>query len=98
MKTLKLTCIILILSLAGYTQTNKTLVADETELVMLKSSFKIECSNDQLFNMIVAEFKGEGFKYTATIKKDRRSFYTLYSIPFKMEQLERVKQFFIKIK
>lgn len=97
MKTLKLTCFIILLSLAGIAQ-NKTLVADETELVMLKSSFKIECSNDKLFKLMYDEFKGLGFRFTATIKQDRTGLYTMYSVPFKMEQLERVKQFFIKIK
>lgn len=64
MKTLKLTFIILLLSVCGYSQTNKTLVADETELIMLKSSFKIETSNEKVFKLICDTFKSEGFKYT----------------------------------
>lgn len=98
MKTLKITCIILLLAVAGYAQTNKTLLADETELVMLKSSFKIECSNEKLFKLIYDEFKGLGFRYTATIKSDRSGLYTMYSIPFKMEQLDMVKSFMQKFK
>lgn len=98
MKTLKLTCIILLLSLAGYAQTTKTLVADETELVMLKSSFKIETSNETIFKLIEKEFNGLGFKYTATVKSDRSGLYRAYSVPFKMVDLDRVKEFIKKLK
>jgi len=97
MKTFKLTCIILLLSLAGYAQTTKTLVADETELVMLKSSFKIETSNETIFKLMEKEFNGIGFKYTATIKGDRAGLYRTYSIPFKMLDLDRVKNLLNRI-
>lgn len=98
MKTLKLTCIILLISLAGYSQTTKTLVADETELVILKSSFKIETSNETIFKLIEKEFTGAGFKYTATVKHDRSGIYKSYSVPFKMTDIDRVKEFIKKLK
>lgn len=105
MKTLKLTCIILLLAVAGYAQNNfkqlapdVLLVADETELVLLKSSFKVETCNEAIFSLLKKEFTALGFRYTATIKSDRKGLYTLYSIPFKMVDMDRVKAFFTKIK
>lgn len=98
MKTLKLTCIILLLSLAGYTQTTKTLVADETELVMLKASFKLETSNEKIFKLILSDLKDLVAKYTVSIKKDRSGLYNEYSIPFKQQDYDRVKIFIDKIK
>lgn len=97
MKTLKLTCIILLLSLAGYAQTKRILVADETELVTLKSSFKIETCNDAIFKLIQKEFTSLGFKYTATVKSDRKGLYTMYSVPFKQTEFEKVREFLKKL-
>lgn len=99
MKKLKLLVVLMMLSLATIAQTKtKTLLVDETELIMLKSSFRVETCNDQVFKLVLDKFKKEGFKYTVSIKKDRAGYYSLYSIPFKMAELDIVKEFFEQIK
>lgn len=73
---------------------NKTLVADETELVSLKSSYKVLTSNEAVFKLICGAFKSEGFKYTVSYKKDRQGLYIEYSIPFKSTDKQRLDEFF----
>lgn len=96
MKTIKITCFILLLSLAGLAQTKRVLVADETELVQLKASFKIETSNETVFKLILSDLKEVVTKYTVTIKKDRSGAYNMYSIPFKQSDIEKVREFLAK--
>lgn len=97
MKTLKLTCFIILLSLAGIAQTKRILVADETELVTLKSSFKIETSNEKIFNLIRSDLKDLVSKYTVSIKRDRSGTYQHYSVPFKQADFEKVREFLKKL-
>lgn len=98
MKTLKITCIIILLSLAGYAQTKgRILVADETELVQLKSSFKIETSNEKIFSLLMKDLKSIVTKYTVSIKKDRSGLYNHYSVPFKQSDYEKVRLFLGKL-
>ena len=96
MKTIKMTILFLLIGFAGIAQTKK-LIADETTISQLKASVKVETSNETVFKLICASFKDEGFKYTATIKRDRTGLYTVYAIPFKNDQLPKVLQFFEKI-
>lgn len=72
-------------------------VADETFMKRLKSSVKIETSNEAIFKLLTESFTGEGYKYSVTVKRDRMGLYRSYSIPFKLEDVEKLNQFFIKI-
>lgn len=72
----------------------QTVIADETTLTELKASIKIETSNEAIFSALLKDFKDELTKYTVSFKKDRTGAYKLYTIPFKREQSEKLKQFF----
>lgn len=93
MKTFKLLAFLLMLNIAGYAQTKRTPIADETSIVELKSSIKVETSNDTVFKAITETFEDYLTKYTVTYKKDRKGVYIEYSIPFKSEQSAEVEKF-----
>lgn len=97
MKKLIITALIAIASFTVQAQTKSKLVADETELVQLKTSFKVVTSNETIFSLLLKEFNVEVTKYTVEYKKDRQGRYKSYSVPFKPELLERLNQFFNKL-
>lgn len=97
MKNIILTLFIVLLAITTQAQKQSKLVADETNLVTLKTSFKIETSNLEIFKLMQAEFKSVITKYSVATKSDRKGSYELYTIPFKPENLSRVESFFQKI-
>jgi len=97
MKTLLLTTLLAFIVLTTQAQKQTKLVADETNLVTLKTSFKIETSNLEIFNRMQTELKEIITKYSMSIKSDRHGKYQVFSIPFKPEHLNRVNQFFEKL-
>lgn len=97
MKTLFLTILLAFIVLTTQAQKQSKLVADETNLVTLKTSFKIETSNLEIFGLMQKELKEIITKWNVVTRKDRKGEYFEYSIPFKPEHLNRVVQFFEKI-
>lgn len=92
----RLLILFLLIGFSGMAQ-EKKVVADETTLTQLKASVKVETTNETVFKAICDTFKGEGFKYTVTTKKDRQGLYSAYQINFKNEEREQVLQFFEKL-
>lgn len=93
MKTLKLTCFILLLSFVGYTQIRRVPVADETFLKHYKNYVELETSNEVIFKLLVSEFKADGLKYTAEVFKSSRGYETKYTVKFKKSQREHLTRF-----
>ena len=93
MKSFKITALFLFIGMAGMAQTKKRLVADETILVELKASVKIETCNESIFQRTWSKFKGTNKRYTVELKTDRHGEYTQYTIPFKTEQLKEVETY-----
>lgn len=91
MKKLFFTLAFTLTMFLGYAQ---TVIADETTLTELKANIKVETSNEAIFSALLRDFKDELTKYTVSFKKDRTGAYKLYTIPFKREQSEKLKQFF----
>lgn len=79
-----------------FAQSKSKLVADETEIVKLKSSFKVVTSNEKILSLLLSEFQ-EVKRYTVEIKQDRQGKYKEYAVPFKNEWLDKVNRFFTKI-
>ena len=94
MKTLKLTCLILLMSLAGFGQRYKSrLVADETTIKQLRESFIVNTTNDSIFKLLQTRFTVRAVDY---YRKKRKSFKTLYfdyTIRFRQTQLTEVEQY-----
>ena len=97
MKRLMITTALALFMLTANAQRQAKLVADETELVTLKSSFKVETSNETIFKLLQAELKDIMLKYSVSVKHDRKGSYNLFIIPFKAVDLKRVNDFFVKI-
>lgn len=97
MKTIILTTLLAFVMLTTQAQKQSKLVADETNLVTLKTSFKIETSNPEIFNRMQTELKDLILKWSVAVKSDRKGSFNLYTIPFKPEHLNRVNQFFEKL-
>lgn len=70
----------------------QSLIADETTIKELKASIKIETSNETIFSMLIKEFAVK--KYTVELLSDRAGSYRCYSISFKREEGDKLKQFF----
>lgn len=73
----------------------QSLITDETTIKELKASIKIETSNETIFSLILKEFDIK--KYTVEFLSDRQGSYRSYTISFKKEDADKVKQFFNRI-
>ena len=94
------TAIVLLILLSSFSYNtfaqNKP-IADETELIQLKSSFKVVTCNQKIMDLLLAEEKLGIVKYSVALKFDRLGRFKEYTISFKNELLDTVKQFFTKI-
>lgn len=94
MKPIKLTCLILLFSLAGFGQRYKSrLVADETTLTELKYSFIVNTCNDSIFKLIQARFTFPSTDYYRKKRKKLKTPYFDYTIRFKKSQLTEVENY-----
>ena len=94
MKTIKLTCLILLMSLAGFGQRYKSiLVADETTIKQLKYSFIVNTCNDSIFKLIQQRFNVNVADYYRKKRKSFKTPYFDYTIRFRQTQLTEVEQY-----
>jgi len=94
MKTIKLTCLILLMSLAGFGQRYKSrLVADETTIKQLKYSFIVNTCNDTIFKLIQTRFNVNVTDYYRKKRKSFKTSYFDYTIRFRQTQLTEVEQY-----
>jgi len=94
MKTIKLTCLILLLSLAGFGQRYKSrLVADETTIKQLRESFIVNTCNDSIFKLVQERFNVPSTDYYRNKRKSLKTAYFDYTIRLRQEQLTEVETF-----
>jgi len=90
----KLTCLILLMSLSGFSQRYKSiLVADETTIKQLKYSFIVNTCNDSIFNLIQTRFNVNVTDYYRKKRKSFKTPYFDYTIRFRQTQLTEVEQY-----
>lgn len=85
MKKLLICLALFTASFASYSQDKNKLIADETTITDLKTSVKIDCSNEIISKKIIAQFQDKLNGYNVKFKKDRKGNYTEYSFYFKAE-------------
>ena len=95
MKKLIITALIAIASFNVNAQ-NKP-VADETNIVQLKTSFKVVTSNQKIIDLLLADKELNVLKWSVSVKQDRLGSYKEYVISFKNELMSKVQSFFTKI-
>jgi hypothetical protein len=93
MKKIIVSAFIIALSFSASAQKTK-LVADETNLISLKNSFKIESSNSFITSALIKEFKTVMSGHRVKLKTNRKAQYEVVTIKFKPEYLTKVNQFF----
>ena len=74
--------LLLAVSVSVQAQKTKILVADETQLTMSASTFKIITSNDSIAGLLEKEFRGRIDGISMTQKKDRYGGYWQYTFTF----------------
>lgn len=93
METLSIALISIFLSLSGFSQNKRALVADETEFVTTPSMYRVDTSNEIILSLMKQRFKKRPVFVLMRYTKDSMKLYTVYSMSFQKKELNKVVNF-----